>query len=159
MFELNNVTYYEESDIASRIDEERTRAIEMARNSLRAENRADVLNIFKVEARTSMTEEGALDLFNKIAIACGWETAEASDLVTRFRAEVSLLGETILELDDIEADDEEAAKQQVLDDISFSDIEVRGDLSVLNDSASFRVGTWDLDDFLSDNLEVEIYEA
>lgn len=159
MFELNNVTYYEESDIATRIDEERTRAIEMARNSLRAENRADVLNIFKVEARTSMTEEDALDLFNKIAIACGWETAEASDLVTRFRAEVSLLGETILELDDIEADDEEAAKQQVLDDISFSDIEVRGDLSVLNDSASFRVGTWDLDDFLSDNLEVEIYEA
>jgi hypothetical protein len=159
MFTLNDITYYEESDIAIRIGEERDRASEGARNLLRAENRADVLDIFKVEAKTSMTEEDALELFNKIAIACGWETAEASDLITRFRAEVSLLGEVVLELDDIEADDEDDAKQKVLDDISFNDIEVRGDLSVLNDSASFRVGTWDLDDFLSENLEVEIYEA
>jgi hypothetical protein len=118
------------------------------------------LAIFKAEVSAgSMTEEDAVELFNKIATACGWEHAEESDLRTRFRAEVSLLGEVVLELDDIEADDEDDAKQKVLDDISFDNIEVRGDLSVLGDSGSFRAGTWDLDDFLSDNLEVEIYEA
>ena len=160
MFTLNDITYYEESDLAERISSERSTASEWAVNSLRADNRHDTLAIFKSEVSAgSMTEEDALELFNKIAIACGWDTAEVSDLQTRFRAEVSLLGETVLELDDIEADDEDDARQKVLDDISFDNIEVRGDLTTLGDSGSFRAGTWDLDDFLSDNLEVEIYEA
>ena len=160
MFTLNDITYYEESDIATRVEEARNAGKEWGWNTLRASNRADVLAIFKSEVSDgSMTEEDAVELFNKIATACGWEHAEESDLRTRFRAEVSLLGEVVLELDDIEADDEDDAKQKVLDDISFDNIEVRGDLSVLGDSGSFRAGTWDLDDFLSDNLEVEIYEA
>lgn len=160
MFTLNEVTYYEEADVSTRIAEERDRASEGARNLLRAENRVDTLAVFKQEVLDgSMTDESAVELFNKVAIACGWETAEVSDLQTRFRAEVSLLGEVVLELDDIEADDEDDAKQKVLDDISFDNIEVRGDLTTLGDSGSFRAGTWDLDDFLNDNLEVEIYEA
>jgi hypothetical protein len=160
MFTLNDITYYEESDIADRIASERSTASEWAVNSLRADNRHETLAIFKAEVSAgTMTDEDAVELFNKIAVACGWETAVASDLITRFRAEVSLLGETVLELDDIEADDEDDAKQKVLDDISFDNIEVRGDLTTLGDSGSFRAGTWDLDDFLMDNLEVEIYEA
>lgn len=160
MFTLNDITYYEESDIANRIDEARTTTEEWAYNTLRASNRVDTLAVFKQEVLDgSMTDESAVELFNKVAIACGWDTAEVSDLQTRFRAEVSLLGETVLELDDIEADDEDDAKQKVLDDISFDNIEVRGDLTTLGDSGSFRVGTWDLDDFLNDNLEIEIYEA
>ena len=160
MFTLNEVTYYEEADVSTRIAEERDRASEGARNLLRAENRVDTLAVFKQEVLDgTMTDESAVELFNKVAIACGWETAEVSDLQTRFRAEVSLLGEVVLELDDIEADDEDDAKQKVLDDISFDNIEVRGDLTTLGDSGSFRAGTWDLDDFLNDNLEVEIYEA
>lgn len=160
MFTLNEVTYYEEADVNARIAEARTTVEEWAYNTLRASNRVDTLAVFKQEVLDgTMTDESAVELFNKVAIACGWETAEVSDMQTRFRAEVSLLGEVVLELDDIEADDEEDAKQKVLDDISFDNIEVRGDLTVLGDSGSFRAGTWDLDDFLSDNLEVEIYEA
>ena len=160
MFTLNEVTYYEEADVNARIAEARTTVEEWAYNTLRASNRVDTLAVFKQEVLDgTMTDESAVELFNKVAIACGWETAEVSDMQTRFRAEVSLLGEVVLELDDIEADDEDDAKQKVLDDISFDNIEVRGDLTVLGDSGSFRAGTWDLDDFLSDNLEVEIYEA
>ena len=105
MFTLNEVTYYEEADISARIVDERNSAIEMARNSLRAENRVDTIAVFKEEVKSgTMTEEDALELFNKVAIACGWETAGLSDLQTRFRAEVTLFGYTVLEIEDIEAD-------------------------------------------------------
>lgn len=158
MFTLNDVTYYEESDIADRIATERATASEWAMNSLRASNRADVLAIFKEEANSSMTEEDALELFNKIAIACGWETAEASDLRTRFRAEVTLFGYTVLEISDIEADDEDTAKQNVLDDISFDEVILKVNLSALGESGDYRDSTWELDDFLNEHIDVTIYE-
>ena len=158
MFTLNEITYYEESDIATRVEEERDRAVEWARNSLRAENRADTIAIFKEEADKTMTMEDALELFNKIATACGWEHAEESDLRTRFRAEVTLFGYTVLEISDIEADNEDEAKDKVESDISFDEVILKVNLSTLGESGDYRDSTWELDDFLLEHLDVTIYE-
>jgi hypothetical protein len=159
MFTLNEITYYEESDIASRIGEERDRAMEGARNLLRAENRVDTIAVFKQEvAEGSMTDEDACELFNKVAIACGWETAEVSDLRTRFRAEVTLFGSTVMEIVDIEADDEDDAKQKVLDDISFDEVILKVNMSSLGDQGDYRDSTWELDDFLQEHVDCTIYE-
>jgi hypothetical protein len=159
MFTLNDITYYEESDIAPRISEERDRAIEGARNALRAENRVDTLAVFKQEVKDgSMTDEDAMELFNKVAIACGWETAEVSDLRTRFRAEVTLFGSTVMEICDIEADDEDDAKNKVLEDISFDEVILKVNLTTLGESGDYRDSTWELDDFLTEHVDCEIYE-
>ena len=159
MFTLNDITYYEESDIATRVGEERDRAVEWARNSLRAENRVDTLAIFKSEVSDgSMTEEDAVELFNKIATACGWEHAEESDLRTRFRAEVTLFGSTVMEIVDIEADDEDDAKNKVLEDISFDEVILKVNMSSLGDQGDYRDSTWELDDFLQEHVDCTIYE-
>lgn len=159
MFTLNDITYYEESDIAIRVGEERDRAMESARNLLRAENRVDTLAVFKQEvADGSMTDEDSCELFNKVAIACGWETAEVSDLRTRFRAEVTLFGSTVMEIVDIEADDEDDAKAKVLDDISFDEVILKVSLSSLGDNGDYRDTTWELDDFLQEHVDCVIYE-
>jgi hypothetical protein len=159
MFTLNDITYYEESDIATRVGEERDRAVEWARNSLRAENRVDTLAIFKSEVSDgSMTEEDAVELFNKIATACGWEHAEESDLRTRFRAEVTLFGSTVMEIVDIEADDEDDAKNKVLEDISFDEVILKVNMSSLGDQGDYRDTTWELDDFLQEHVDCVIYE-
>jgi hypothetical protein len=159
MFVLNDITYYEESDIATRVGEERDRAVEWARNSLRAENRVDTLAIFKAEVSAgSMTEEDAVELFNKIATACGWEHAEESDLRTRFRAEVTLFGSTVMEIVDIEADDEDDAKNKVLEDISFDEVILKVNMSSLGDQGDYRDSTWELDDFLQEHVDCTIYE-
>jgi hypothetical protein len=159
MFTLNDITYYEESDIATRVEEARQTGKEWGWNTLRASNRADVLAIFKSEVSDgSMTEEDAVELFNKIAIACGWDTAEESDLRTRFRAEVTLFGSTVMEIVDIEADDEDDAKQKVLDDISFDEVILKVSISSLGDNGDYRDSTWELDDFLQEHVDVTIYE-
>ena len=159
MFTLNDITYYEESDIATRVEEARNAGKEWGWNTLRASNRADVLAIFKSEVSDgSMTEEDAVELFNKIATACGWEHAEESDLRTRFRAEVTLFGYTVLEISDIEADNEDEAKDKVESDISFDEVILKVNLSTLGESGDYRDSTWELDDFLLEHLDVTIYE-
>jgi hypothetical protein len=158
MFVLNDITYYEESDIATRIEEARETGKEWGWNTLRASNRADVLAIFKAEADKTMTLEDSLELFNRIAIACGWEVAEESDLKTRFRAEVTLFGYTVLEIEDIEADDEDEAKAKVEGDISFDEVVLKVSLSSLGHDGDYRDSTWELDDFLQEHLDVTIYE-
>jgi hypothetical protein len=159
MFTLNEVTYYEEADISTRVEEALNNGKEWGASNTRNSNRADVLAIFKTEANSTMTEEDALDLFNRIAIACGWDTAEASDLRTRFRAEITLFGYTVLEIEDIEADDEDEAKQKVEGDISFDEVELRVNLTALGENGDYRDSTWELDDFLQEHLDVTIYEA
>ena len=159
MFTLNDITYYEESDIATRVEEARETGKEWGWNTLRASNRADVLAIFKAEVSAgTMTEEDAVELFNKIATACGWEHAEESDLRTRFRAEVTLFGYTVLEISDIEADNEDEAKDKVESDISFDEVILKVNLSTLGESGDYRDSTWELDDFLLEHLDVTIYE-
>ena len=159
MFTLNDITYYEESDIATRVEEARETGKEWGWNTLRASNRADVLAIFKAEVSAgTMTEEDAVELFNKIATACGWEHAEESDLRTRFRAEVTLFGYTVLEISDIEADNEDEAKDKVESDISFDEVILKVNLSSLGESGDYRDSTWELDDFLLEHLDVTIYE-
>ena len=158
MFTLNDITYYEESDIATRVEEARETGKEWGWNTLRAANRADTIAIFKEEADKTMTMEDALELFNKIATACGWEHAEESDLRTRFRAEVTLFGYTVLEISDIEADNEDEAKDKVESDISFDEVILKVNLSTLGESGDYRDSTWELDDFLLEHLDVTIYE-
>jgi hypothetical protein len=159
MFTLNDITYYEESDIATRVEEARETGKEWGWNTLRASNRADVLAIFKAEVSAgTMTEEDAVELFNKIATACGWEHAEESDLRTRFRAEVTLFGYTVLEISDIEADNEDEAKDKVESDISFDEVILKVNLSSLGENGDYRDSTWELDDFLLEHLDVTIYE-
>jgi hypothetical protein len=159
MFTLNDITYYEESDIATRVEEARETGKEWGWNTLRASNRADVLAIFKAEVSAgTMTEEDAVELFNKIATACGWEHAEESDLRTRFRAEVTLFGYTVLEISDIEVDNEDEAKDKVESDISFDEVILKVNLSSLGESGDYRDTTWELDDFLLEHLDVTIYE-
>lgn len=158
MFVLNDITYYEESDIATQVAQARETGKEWGWNSLRASNRADVLAIFKEEAKSTMTEEDALELFNKIATACGWEHAEESDLRTRFRAEVTLFGYTVLEITDIEADNEDEAKDKVESDISFDEVILKVNMSSQGENGDYRDSTWELDDFLLEHVDVTIYE-
>lgn len=120
-------------------------------------------NIIK-EVFVSEVSEGNLDrdyatgLFNAIAEKAGQPTIESIGGV--YKATVSVFGNTLFEVE-VEADDEDDARDKVTEDISFEDIELsftarfngeRGDGTV----AEYE---WDFEELLRDNMEVEVEEA
>lgn len=120
-------------------------------------------NIIK-EVFVSKVSEGhfgreyATELFNDIAEKAGQPTIETIGGV--YKATISVFGNTLFEVE-VEADDEDEARDKVMEDISFEDIELsftarfngeRGD----GTAAEYD---WDFADLLRDNMEVEVEEA
>ena len=124
-------------------------------------NREATYGVMKEEARNgSMTKEDALELFNKIADACGWETADK--IGSTYAVEILIQGNTVLTLDEVEADDEHDAEQIVMDDINFEDIELNFTVSSMGEANSDTIGDdsfrIDLAGTLQELVEIRVTE-
>ena len=134
---------------------EYTMAMDILRNRVNKTNREGVLKIIKSEVRDgSLDKEYAWELFNAIAMECGWETV--TSITNTFTVEVSYNGTTIGVFEGIEANDEADAEETI-----SQDIEVEGELSLtLSHSGqtitgSAYIDSWNIDEELFFNAEIE----
>lgn len=124
-------------------------------------NREATYGVMKEEARNgSMTKEDALELFNKIADACGWDTADK--IGSTYSVEILIQGNTVLTLDEVEADDEHDAEQIVMDDLNFEDIELSFTATALGEANTDTIGDdsfrIDLAGTLQELVEIRVTE-
>jgi len=130
-------------------------AMDILRNRVNKNNREGVLKIIKSEVREgSLDKEYAIELFNGIAMECGWETVDSINSL--YTVEVSYNGSTIGVFEGIEAHDEADAE-----DTLSNDIEIEGELSLTIShngqtiTGSAFIDGWNLADELVFNAEVE----
>lgn len=78
---------------------------------------------FRSEVRNgSIDKDVALDIYNGLAEALGWDTVDS--ITSLFTVVVSYNGNTIAEIEDIEADDTDSAEWEVRNNLEVSDVEV-----------------------------------
>jgi hypothetical protein len=130
-------------------------AMDILRNRVNKAHRESVLKIIKSEVRYgSLDKEYAGELFNAIAMECGWETV--TSITNTFTVEVSYNGSIIGVFEGIEANDEAHAEETI-----SQDIEVKGELSLtLSHSGQTLTGSayidsWNVDEELVFNAEIE----
>jgi len=130
-------------------------AMDILRNRVNKTNREGVLKIIKSEVRGgSLDKDYAGELFNAIAMECGWETV--TSITNTFTVEVSYNGSTIGVFEGIEANDEADAE-----DTLSNDIEIEGELSLTLShggqtvTGSAFIDSWNIDEELVFNAEIE----
>ena len=130
-------------------------AMDILRNRVNKTNREGVLKIIKSEVRDgSLDKEYAGDLFNAIAMECGWETV--TSITNTFTVEVSYNGSTIGFFEGIEANDEADAEETI-----SQYMEVEGELfltlshSGQTITGSAYIDSWNIDEELVFNAEIE----
>lgn len=81
------------------------------------------INHFRSEVRNgSIDKDVALDIYNGLAEALGWNTVDS--ITPLFTVVVSYNGNTIAEIEDIEADDTDSAEAEVRYNLEVTDVEV-----------------------------------
>ena len=104
------------------------------------------LDWFKSEVRGgSMTKDDALGIFNGLADALGWDTVD--NLSSLFTVKVSYQGDLVAVFEDIEADDDDNAIEEVSDNLSIDEVTITFDLEYngFTQSAEARLSTRDFD--------------
>ena len=111
-------------------------------NSLRQR----ALEWFKSEIRGgSMAKEDALGIFNGLADALGWDTVD--NLSSLFTVSVRYQGDLVAVFEDIEADDDDSACEEVSDNLTIDEVTITFDLEYngSTQSAEARLSTYDFD--------------
>lgn len=106
----------------------------------------------------NIDREYALSLFNAIAEKASQPTLDSIGGI--YKATVSVFGSTILELE-VEADDADAAYEQVSDEVEFDNIELTFSAShgLRNGEGSVNEWEYSFEEILRENMEIEIEEA
>jgi hypothetical protein len=101
-----------------------------------------------------MNVELALNTYNKLAEAIGWETVDS--LTTKYTVCVNYNDMTIGQFEDVEAEDEDSAIEEVRDNLEVDDVELSITLSYNGQQHRDSVNmTYEFD---SDELEFEATE-
>ena len=122
----DGVTLYTEADMAEARETQRTQfnvGAEFGVRSTTNDLQDKAINWFRNEVREgNMTQDDALGIYNGLAEALGWTTVDS--LTILFTVVVSYNGNTIAEIEDIEAEDADSAEDEVRNDLEVSDVEV-----------------------------------
>lgn len=147
-------TQDEVDTLNTRITEQYNLGVTHATNSVSNQLRDKAITWFKGEVRSgTMAKEDAEGIFNGLAEALGWDSA---NLTTLFTVTVDYKGYTIGEFSGVEADDEDSAIQEVSDNLEVSDVEVSFVISYNGDTCRESVNiTWEFDE---DDLEFNAEE-
>ncbi len=154
----DGVNIYTDSDVQEKVAEAKTIATDLA-NKYTSNRISNVVETtFKSEVREgNMEEDYAVGLYNNLASQLDWSTID--NLSVKYTAVVNFLGDELFTINDIEADDEESAKQSVWDDFNISNVRISFDVESQGEACYFKGDIYgDLDDFITDNLEVEVSE-
>jgi hypothetical protein len=149
----DNVTLYTQEDVDVLKSEAQTTAQTQfnvgAEYGVRATNndlQDKAIKWFRNEVREgNMTQDDATGIYNGLAEALGWETVDSLTLL--FTVVVSYNGNTIAEIEDIEAEDAGSAEDEVRGELEVSDVEVTFTVVYGNKSYSDTVNTtYEFDD-------------
>jgi hypothetical protein len=158
------INLYGETDVQPMIDtavaEARLDQINKTQVSVNNTISSKVMNVILEEVKNDVfSKDYGTELYNKIANACNWD--EITNILPTYSASVEFNGQSILEISDIEADDEDDAQQKVWDSLSIDDINISFSVTALDQygdydgSLSYRMS---LDDEITENIEVNISE-
>jgi len=158
------INLYGDTDIQPMLEsareEARLEASTTTTRNLNADISNKVMNVILEEVKNDVfSKDYGTELYNKIANACGWD--EITSISPTYSASVEFAGQTILEISDIEADDEDDAQQKVWDSLQIDDINISFSVTALDQYGDYDGGIgyrMSLDDEITENIEVNISE-
>jgi hypothetical protein len=122
----DGVTLYTEADMAEARETQRTQfnvGAEFGVRSTTNDLQDKAIKHFRSEVRNgSIDKDVATDIYNGLAEALGWDTVDSINAL--YTVVVSYNGNTIAEIEDIEADDTDSAEAEVRYNLEVSDVEV-----------------------------------
>lgn len=122
----DGVALYTQEDIDSlnnRINEQFKAGTEYATRSINNSLQDKAVKHFRNEVREgNLSKDDALGIYNGLAEALGWNTVDSIGAL--FTVVVSYNGNTIAEIEDIEADDCDSAESEVRYNLEVTDVEV-----------------------------------
>ena len=157
----DGVTLYGESDVTELKVVWEKQCVENVTARVEGQIQDSLITVFKREiGHGNMSKDYAVELYNKIADENRWTHVE--QIAVTYNVTVTLFGDSILFVENVEADDEQDACDKVTEEIDFSDIEVNFTVSALGEDASATVGDdsyyVDFAGILRDNIEVSAEE-
>jgi hypothetical protein len=157
----DGVTLYGESDVTELKIVWEKQCVENVTARVEGQIQDSLITVFKREiGHGNMSKDYAVELYNKIADENRW--THVSQIAVTYNVTVSLFGDSILFVENIEANDEDDACDKVTEDLDFSDIEVNFTVSALGEDASATVTDdsyyVDFAGILRDNIEVSAEE-
>ena len=145
----DGIALYTQEDYDTTSNTHFQEGIRTGRLSESASLRDKAIEFFKSEAESTMTKEDALDFFNALASALGWDTVD--NLTKTWTVKVEYLNTTIGEFSGIEADDEDSAIEEVQGNLLLESAELELSVSYNGDTAyesvdmSYHFDTSDLE--------------
>jgi len=157
----DGVTLYGESDVTELKIVWEKQCVENVTARVEGQIQDSLITVFKREiGHGNMSKDYAVELYNKIADENRW--THVSQIAVTYNVTVTLFGDSILFVENIEANDEDDACDKVTEDLDFSDIEVNFTVSALGEDASATVTDdsyyVDFAGILRDNIEVSAEE-
>ena len=150
----DGVAIYSQEEINAKYQE----GMEDGRNytvrSMNLKTREAIIEVMREEAENTMTNEDATELANKLLSRLDLDTVDT--LVRKFTVSISVFGNEIITLEDVEAEDENSACNIIESEISISDISASFTISTneASEDGSFNGWDFDLEDVIRDNMEV-----
>lgn len=157
----DGIVLYGESDVTELKVVWEKQCVENVTARVEGQIQDSLITVFKREiGHGNMSKDYAVELYNKIADENRW--THVSQIAVTYNVTVTLFGDSILFVENVEADDEQDACDKVTEEIDFSDIEVNFTVSALGEDASATVGDdsyyVDFAGILRDNIEVSAEE-
>jgi hypothetical protein len=157
----DGVTLYGESDVTELKIVWEKQCVENVTARVEGQIQDSLITVFKREiGHGNMSKDYAVELYNKIADENRW--THVSQIAVTYNVTVTLFGDSILFVENVEAESEEDACDKVTEEIDFSDIEVNFTVSALGEDASATVTDdsyyVDFSGILRDNIEVSAEE-
>ena len=158
----DGVTLYGESDVTELKVVWEKQCVENVTARVEGQIQDSLITVFKREiGHGNMSKDYAVELYNKIADENRWTHVE--QIAVTYNVTVTLFGDSILFVENVEADSEEDACDKVTEELDFSDIEVNFTVSALGEDASATVSDdsyyVDFAGILRDNIEVSAEES
>jgi len=155
------ITLYGESDVTELKVVWEKQCVENVTARVEGQIQDSLITVFKREiGHGNMSKDYAVELYNKIADENRW--THVSQIAVTYNVTVTLFGDSILFVENVEADSEDDACDKVTEEIDFSDIEVNFTVSALGEDASATVTDdsyyVDFSGILRDNIEVSAEE-
>ena len=136
--------FFTQGEVDAKVAEALNNALikeQQSNRSLLASLEYKALDWFKSEARSgSMAKEDALSIFNGLADALGWDTV--TSIGSTYTVTVSINDLEVGTFDNVEADDEDDAVAQVLENL---DAELSMEVSFGDQTISETYSNWNLD--------------
>ena len=122
----DGVALYTQEDIDAlntKVNEQFKAGSDYAFRSINNSLQDKAIKWFRSEVREgTMAKDDALGIYNGLATALGWDTVESVGAL--YTVVVSYNGNTIAEIEDIEADDSDSAESEVRYNLEVTDVEV-----------------------------------